>query len=74
MSLKSSNEIKSILENEYEVTINTNYGKEIELMCKFAANRNIGYFILFMKYSVFSLSTSRKKYRIKSVRKMKLFA
>lgn len=30
---KSSNEIKGILENEYEVPMNMNYGKEIELMC-----------------------------------------
>ena len=30
---KSSNEIKEILENKYEVPMNTNYGKEIELMC-----------------------------------------
>ena len=44
------------------------------MKCKFAANRNRGYFILFIKYSVFSLSTYRKKYRIKLVRKMKLFA
>ena len=30
---KSSNEIKEILENKYEVPMNTNYGKEIERMC-----------------------------------------
>ena len=30
---KSSNEIKDILENEYEVPMNRDYGKEIELMC-----------------------------------------
>ena len=30
---KSSSEIKDILENEYEVPMNRDYGKEIELMC-----------------------------------------